>query len=229
MIKVLFFDLGETLVQYYTKEQFNDLLPLIFENLYTKLSTQLKSPRKYYWYRMIKENYVNTDYSVRPLSKRLSVIFEINEDVVDNKMLCDIFMKPILDLSKLYDDTKIALNELSKKYLLCLISNMPWGCSSKYFIQDLEKHNLLGYFKKLLFCVDVGYRKPHNSIFEYALHIMNTISDESIMIGDRYNWDIEGAGKLNIKGILVDRKKENTGNILKVRNLLDLQKAIAEL
>jgi len=229
MIKVLFFDLGETLVKYYSKEQFKDILVVVFKGIYEKCGISLQKTSEYYWQRMVKENYENSDFSVRPLEERLRNIFELNNDEIDMNVLCDIFMKPILDISKIYDDTLFALNSLSKKYSLCLISNMPWGCPKSYFIQDLRKYDLLGYFKELVFCVDVGFRKPHRKIFEYALQRMHSLPEESIMIGDRYNWDIEGASKLNIKGILVDRKNENPVNILKVEKLQDIEQEILEL
>jgi len=139
MIKVLFFDLGETLIKYYTKEEFNDILPIVFKEIFTKYRADLKNTEEYYWNMMVNENYENTDLSVRPLEKRLRMIFELNDDNI--KVLCDIFMKPILELSKIYDDTVLALSDLYKNYSLCLISNMPWGCPKRYFIQELDRYN----------------------------------------------------------------------------------------
>ena len=222
MIKVLFFDLGETLIKYYTKEQFNKILPIVFKNIFNKYCANLKNTEEYYWNRMVNENYENIDLSVRPLEERLKLIFELNDDD-DLKLLCDIFMKPILELSNIYDDTVLALSDLSKKYSLCLISNMPWGCPKRYFIKELDRYDLLGYFEELVFCMDVGYRKPHPKIFEYAMQKMHSRPEEAIMIGDRYNWDIEGAAKMNIKGILIDRENENHESILKVKKLQDIE------
>ena len=50
-----------------------------------------------------------------------------------------------------------------------------------------------------------GRVKPHASIFVAALQALGSDPDETAMVGDSYEDDIEGARALGIRGILLDR------------------------
>ena len=50
-----------------------------------------------------------------------------------------------------------------------------------------------------------GRIKPHASIFVAALHLLGVAPDETVMVGDSYEDDIEGARALGIRAILLDR------------------------
>jgi putative hydrolase of the HAD superfamily len=50
-----------------------------------------------------------------------------------------------------------------------------------------------------------GRIKPHASIFVAALELLGVAPDETVMIGDSYEDDIEGARALGIRAILLDR------------------------
>ena len=53
-----------------------------------------------------------------------------------------------------------------------------------------------------------GYLKPHPSIFEAALRLLDTRADESVMVGDSYAHDIEGARAVGMRGVLVQRSSQ---------------------
>ena len=50
-----------------------------------------------------------------------------------------------------------------------------------------------------------GRTKPHASIFESALSALGVTAPETVMVGDSYEDDIEGARALGIRAILLDR------------------------
>ncbi len=50
-----------------------------------------------------------------------------------------------------------------------------------------------------------GRTKPHASIFESALAALGVSAPETVMVGDSYQDDIEGARALGIRAILLDR------------------------
>jgi putative hydrolase of the HAD superfamily len=50
-----------------------------------------------------------------------------------------------------------------------------------------------------------GRVKPHASIFVAALRALDVAPDESAMVGDSYEDDIEGARALGMRAILLDR------------------------
>ena len=47
--------------------------------------------------------------------------------------------------------------------------------------------------------------KPHASIFVAALAALDAAADETVMVGDSFEDDIEGARALGIRAILLDR------------------------
>ena len=50
-----------------------------------------------------------------------------------------------------------------------------------------------------------GRTKPHASIFESALSVLGAAPGETVMVGDSYADDIEGARALGMRAILLDR------------------------
>jgi putative hydrolase of the HAD superfamily len=50
-----------------------------------------------------------------------------------------------------------------------------------------------------------GYLKPHPSIFESALELLDVSAGDSVMVGDSLAHDIEGARRVGMRGILVQR------------------------
>jgi 4-nitrophenyl phosphatase len=52
-------------------------------------------------------------------------------------------------------------------------------------------------------CEPVIIGKPHPPMFEAALHLLGTVSSETLMIGDRLTTDIEGAQRVGLRTALV--------------------------
>jgi HAD superfamily hydrolase (TIGR01509 family) len=229
MIKFLIFDLGQTLVHYYTKPQFKAMMPVIFESLCAALDGRLSRPKAECWERMLEESHENADLSVRPLEARLKNIFGISAREIEERGLIDLLMAPLLATSSIYEDTAPMLAELKSRYTLALLSNMPWGCPKAYFENDLKRYGIDRYFKELVFCADAGFRKPHPEIFRHALGLLGARPEEALMIGDRPDWDIEGAQACGIAGVLIDREGEREAGNGVIHTLRDLPGMIAQL
>jgi len=99
----------------------------------------------------------------------------------------------------LYDDAVPTLQALRAHGLrLGLISN------GQRDLEEFARHHALD--------VDVavgskshGRAKPHASIFERALAVLEAAPADAVMVGDSYADDIEGARALGIRAILLDR------------------------
>lgn len=91
------------------------------------------------------------------------------------------------------------LKDLSQKYRLAIISNIP---NPKYDL--LEKHNLKKYFKKVVYSYEEGINKPDKSMFEMAMKGLE-IEDPTqiLMVGDSLNSDIIPAKEMRMKTLLV--------------------------
>lgn len=220
--RYLLFDLGETLIAYLSREQFRAALPVAFEAMHSTLMPELPGEKDEYWAAMRAEAYNNADGSVRRLEDRLGRIFGVTQAAIERYHLCDLFMAPILQASSLFDDTVPTLRELSKRYTLALVSNTPWGSPKRYFERDLGRHGISGYFAHTVFCRDVGYRKPHAAIFEHTLALLDATPGEAVMVGDRYDWDIEGAHGCGIDAVLLDRDSTNARECPTITTLSEL-------
>ncbi len=104
----------------------------------------------------------------------------------------------------LYDDVTPALRDLAARGTkVGLISN------SHRSLAAFEQHFALdGLIHGAISSSDHGYLKPHPSIFEAALRLLDVEADESVMVGDSYAHDIEGARRVGMRGVLVLRSPD---------------------
>ena len=101
----------------------------------------------------------------------------------------------------LYDDVTPALQELAARGVkVGLISNSHRCLAS--FQQHFELHGLIA---AAISSSEHGYLKPHPSIFEAALKLVGVSAADSAMVGDSLPHDIEGARRVGMRGILVQR------------------------
>ncbi len=101
----------------------------------------------------------------------------------------------------LYDDVPETLRTLAARGLrLGLISN------SHRCLQSFQEHfELDGLISAAVSSSAHGYMKPHPSIFEAALAQLGVKPGESLMVGDSLAHDIEGARRVGMRGVLVER------------------------
>ena len=113
MKPVLLFDLGDTLVQYYRREEFPPLLRAgihaakeALERLGHDLPADSEIERG-----VAAENYEAKNCRVRPLHKRLGRIFAVASCVSKEEWLpiCRAFLTPIFSIARIYEDTLPAL------------------------------------------------------------------------------------------------------------------------
>jgi len=101
----------------------------------------------------------------------------------------------------LYDDVTPALRALAALGIkVGLISNSHRSLAS--FQQHFELHGLIA---GAISSSEHGYMKPHPSIFESALKLVGADPAEAVMVGDSLPHDIEGARRIGMRGILIQR------------------------
>jgi putative hydrolase of the HAD superfamily len=91
---------------------------------------------------------------------------------------------------------------------LGIISNFVWGGTE--LIHDLE---LAGHFDSLTISARVGFQKPHRGIFEHALGALAADPSRSIHVGDSYNADVQGARRVGIAPVMIDRNGRDPAQI----------------
>lgn len=104
----------------------------------------------------------------------------------------------------LYDDVAPTLRDLAARGLrLGLISNTHRSLTS--FQSHFE---LQGLIAGAISSSDHGYMKPHPSIFEAALRLLDVAPPEAVMVGDSVKQDIDGARRIGMQAVLVNRSSE---------------------
>ena len=120
MKRIILFDLGNTLVQYYVRSEFPGILDQAITGVqeYLKQEGLLGLPGKAMWQRVEEENHEAKDHAVRPLEERLIRIFQLDGPAVSTGVIMDMcrcFMKPIFAVARRYDDVVPVLQELGER------------------------------------------------------------------------------------------------------------------
>ncbi len=205
-------DLGGTLAEYYSREEFPGVLRRCITCVCERLAALgiAQTTAEDVWPRVAQENHEGKDLQVRPLEGRLARIFELDgaaiaEDVMAG--LCRAFLGPILALARVYDDAVPALQQVRDLGArTALVSNTPWGSPGGLWREEVSRLGLRPCLDADVFCTDVGWRKPDRRIFEFALRRMGAGPEQCLFVGDHPVWDVEGARAVGIEAVLVTRE-----------------------
>lgn len=134
---------------------------------------------------------------------------------------------------ELYDDVSLALAELSSAGArIGLISN------SHRCLASFQEHFELGSLVAgAVSSSDHGFMKPHVSIFQAAMRLVDVAPDESLMVGDSVRQDVEGALNAGMRAVLLHRddvphpraQELAAIGVPTIRSLADLPAVIAAL
>ena len=129
----------------------------------------------------------------------------------------------------LYDDVQPTLAHLDAAGIrIGLISN------THRCLESFQSHfELEPYITAALSSSDHGYMKPHPSIFEAALKLVDARPTESVMVGDSLNHDIRGARQVGMNGVLIERSatsdSETPDGVRVIRTLTELPEVLRGL
>jgi YjjG family noncanonical pyrimidine nucleotidase len=123
--------------------------------------------------------------------------------------------------NRLFDGTIEVLEYLEKKYNLHIITN---GFADVQY-KKINNSNIGGFFKTITNSEMAGVKKPNPVIFEYALNLAQAKKENSVMIGDCLEADVQGALDAGLDAIFFnDKKIQVKQNIKQVNHLLELKK-----
>ena len=147
--------------------------------------------------------------------------YKISDEAIDKIAHDYIVFLP--DNNQLFEGALEVLDYLSSKYNLHIITN---GFAEVQY-KKIANSGLEGYFKTVTNSEMAGVKKPHRNIFEFALSLAKTNKENSIMIGDCIEADVQGAINFGMRAILFDEKNTNISNdVEKINHLLELKKII---
>lgn len=113
----------------------------------------------------------------------------------------------LVNTGYLLPGTSETLKYLKKWYNLHIITDGFMDIQN----QKMKKAKILHYFKTVTASDEVGITKPYPDIFEEALNRGRAQKSQSIMVGDNFEFDVQGAENYGMQGIYFDPsgKKEN--------------------
>jgi putative hydrolase of the HAD superfamily len=201
-IKHVFFDLDHTLWDFDKNSglTFDKIFKL--HNIEASLNDFLKAyePINFQYWKLYREEKVNkADLRYGRLKDAFGEInVEISDAIIDT--LSEDYITYLSTFNHVFDGADEILKYLSDRYHLHIITNGFEEAQEKKMIASNMRH----YFKTVTNSEMVGVKKPNPKIFNYALEIAKAEPQQSIMIGDNLEADIEGALNVGMDAILFD-------------------------
>ena len=207
--KHLFFDLDHTLWDFDRNSAY------AFETIFKErdfmisLSDFLRHyiPRNQNYWKLYQVNQISHEdlryYRLKDVFDALK--FSISDDLIHE--ISEDYIKYLPDSNHLFEGTIELLDYLKPNYTLHIITNGFASVQQK----KMKNAQLESYFTTVTNSEMAGEKKPHRSIFDYALSLANATKEESVMIGDSYEADILGALDAGIDAIYFnEQNKINT-------------------
>ncbi|WP_179345427.1 YjjG family noncanonical pyrimidine nucleotidase [Winogradskyella ursingii] len=140
--------------------------------------------------------------------------FTVNDDVIN--ILSHDYIEYLSTFNHLFDDTFEVLDTLSQRYKLHIITNGFEEAQEK----KMHGAKIRNYFETVTNSEMAGVKKPNPKIFNMALKFANAKAEESIMIGDSLEADVEGAHLIGMDTIHFDYKNvQNNHSFKRVTDL----------
>lgn len=223
-IKHVFFDLDHTLWDFETNSKkayelcfqnhkigveldvfLNEYVRINFD--YWKLYRDEKVTKEALKYGRLKDSFDAVAYDISD-----KLIYQIAKE----------YLEHLPNFNTLFDGTIEILDYLMPKYQLHIITN---GFSE---VQDhkLKKSGISHYFTQMITSESVGVKKPNPRVFNYALHKANATAEQSMMIGDSLEADVQGALNVGMQAIHFNPTEiQSDGkHVVEIKNLVEIKR-----
>lgn len=219
----VFFDLDHTLWD------FEKNSALAFETVFKEqnlvidmdafLSIYIPMNREY-WERYRKDEITQKELRFGRLKDTFDLLkFDIDDNSI--VLLAEQYIYYLPTFNHLLEGTIEILDYLKTKYNLHIITN---GFAE---VQEIKMNNsyITHYFKTITNSQMAGVKKPDSFIFEYALNLAKTKKENSIMIGDCIEADVQGALDAGLDAVFFNEANMPVKeNIKQINHLLELKK-----
>jgi len=221
--KHIFFDLDHTLWDFDKNSAF--AFELIFKKHQIPVSVNAfiehYLPINQEYWRLYQTNQVSHEHL---RYYRLKDSFDALNYVVDSTLihqLSEDYIQYLPENNHLFDDAVAVLDYLSARYQLHIITNG----FSQVQTRKLQNANIAHYFATVTNSEMAGVKKPHPNIFNFALSLANATIQESIMIGDSIEADIQGALSVGMDAIFFNEQViHHSHPVMQIQHLLELKK-----
>jgi HAD superfamily hydrolase (TIGR01549 family) len=101
---------------------------------------------------------------------------------------------------RLFDDAIETLAALREQgYLLACITNRAYA--GPQFMSEMASLGLAPMFDVMSVSCEIGYMKPHPTIFQHAIEALDVTPEESVMVGDSLRADVAPAQSLGMTAV----------------------------
>ncbi len=123
----------------------------------------------------------------------------------------------LVSQSKLFPETLEVLEGLKSRGLkLGLVSN-----TIPITRPVMRRFGVESYFDTVILSCEVGMKKPEPAIFEMALRQLKVSPEETLMIGDQEEKDVDAPKSLGMRALLIDREGNTKGAISDLHGVFD--------
>lgn len=222
-IEHIFFDLDHTLWDF---EKNSDLT---FQKLFDKhsISANLtdfllvyKPLNREFWKLYREEKVSKEDLRYLRLKRTFdSIDYQISDELIH--LLAIEYIEYLPHFNHLFEHTFEILTYLKEKYELHIITNGFAEIQSK----KMESSKISHFFSRVITSESVQVKKPNPKVFYHALEVANATIENSIMIGDSVEADIEGALNIGMKAIHCNFENEQITptNFTSITSLLEIK------
>ena len=141
------------------------------------------------------------------------------------KAIDDEYLFFLSSLGTLLPGARELLEYLVKKYDVNILSNGFQEVQRR----KLKSSNIEEYIHHLVLSDDCGITKPLKGIFDYALQRTGASADTTVMIGDNYDADVQGAKNAGWRTILFNIKGFDRNNVPDADIVVDSLDEIKEI
>jgi len=219
----LFFDLDHTIYD------FDKNSALTFQSVFEELD--MKNLENFmFYFKPINEHYWDlfTQEKVSREELRYYRLYDtfnkMNVAVNDEQIhyIADYFIKNLSKNNHVFEGAHEALIYLSEKYRLHIITNGPERVQE----QKLKSTKMDHFFETLTHSELLGIKKPNPEIFNFALQSAQANPSSSVMIGDNWKADIEGALNVGMHAVWFNQEgvQKPTNNVWEIKTLKELTK-----
>lgn len=221
-IQHVFFDLDNTLWDHrrnayltihdiFDREKIEEKYTLGFEEFHKEYFTINEN-----LWAMIRDGKIDKNYIREHRFYDSFLFFGIDDKELSEKFEHQ-FLDEILSHNELVDGATELLEYLAPKYKLHILSN---GFEEVTY-KKCELSGIKKYFETITSADEINIRKPNPEIYDYALKKTGTEKENSIMIGDDWIADVEGALSFGLDAIFFDRFDDDFGNGVKTVKKLE--------
>jgi HAD superfamily hydrolase (TIGR01549 family) len=120
----------------------------------------------------------------------------------------------------LFPDVQPALDALSRRFRLALLTNNPYGAAV------LERHGLHTEVFECVVVADPDYRKPNPRAFMPLVDALGLPPEQIAYVGDAIDADVEGAHAFGLRAVWLDRWDDGwtpPSGVPRISSLLELE------